>query len=104
MRGLLLLLVAACRIHADAEWYCWGANDFGQIGNGGTTGSVTAPAQVLGLATPVAEIRAGVRSTCTRDMAGVECWGRNVHGQLGWLTAADSLPHPTPMPVPLGCP
>ena len=83
--------------------YCWGADDYGQIGNGASGTNVLAPMPVVGLTGPVVELRAGTRFTCARDGAGVECWGWNVHGTLGWATATDMLPHPLPMAVPLGC-
>ena len=83
--------------------YCWGANDYGQIGNGASGSNVLSPTPVVGLTGPVVEIRAGKRFSCARDGAGVECWGWNMHGTLGWAMAVDTLPHPVPMAVPLGC-
>lgn len=83
--------------------YCWGADDYGQIGNGTSGTNVLTPTPVVGLTGPVVEIRAGKRFSCARDGAGVECWGWNMHGTLGWAAAPDMLPHPVPMAVPLGC-
>ena len=83
--------------------YCWGADDYGQIGDGTSGTNMLTPTPVVGLTPPVVEIRAGKRFSCARDGAGVECWGWNMHGTLGWATAVDTLPHPVPMAVPLGC-
>ena len=34
---------SACGVRASGQLYCWGTNQFGQFGNGGTSGSVVAP-------------------------------------------------------------
>jgi hypothetical protein len=62
--------------------YCWGANQFGQLGNGTNTGSSTPVA--VPLATFVVDLSAGDFSTCAVDVYGrVFCWGVNSSGQLG---------------------
>lgn len=72
---------------------CWGANDFGQLGDGTTTARTT-PA-VLSL-NNVYAIAAGGAHTCAvlNDRSAV-CWGRNDEGQLGdGSTTHRSLPVP----------
>jgi Alpha-tubulin suppressor and related RCC1 domain-containing proteins len=62
--------------------YCWGANDFGQIGRSAGSGSA-APVEVAG-GLHFRKVEAGGWHTCgigTDDRA--YCWGRNTAGQVG---------------------
>lgn len=72
----------SCRVHEDGTVRCWGRNDFGQLGDGGTswTGS---PVTVVGLTNAVA-VTAGYAHSCALLADGsMRCWGRNDYGQLG---------------------
>jgi alpha-tubulin suppressor-like RCC1 family protein len=92
-------LRAGCRPRlrdlATTGLWCWGANDYGEIGDGTFT-SALAPVQVVlpAVATSVAAL---ATSTCaTTDDKRLWCWGRGDLGQLGdpALVAA-TTPAPT---------
>jgi hypothetical protein len=80
-----------CALLADGAAYCWGLNDFGQLGDG-TTMNREAPQRVRGLeGLSVSEIRCGDRYTCARTTSGAAyCWGFNGDGGLGTGTTMHS--------------
>jgi alpha-tubulin suppressor-like RCC1 family protein len=81
----------ACAVLAGGEVRCWGANDKGQLGNGGQDRQ-SEPVAVRALPGPAAEVAAGSGHTCTLTRAGsVWCWGANDKGQLGDGTTIDRL-------------
>ena len=62
--------------------YCWGENQFGELGIGGTDDRLR-PALVNTTLT-FSRISAGSRHTCAVASTGrVYCWGSNANGQLG---------------------
>jgi alpha-tubulin suppressor-like RCC1 family protein len=72
----------SCGLGPDGVAYCWGLNQFGELGIGSTMG-VDYPAAV---ATDLrfTAIVAGWTHTCAIATDGVAyCWGRNNAGQLG---------------------
>jgi alpha-tubulin suppressor-like RCC1 family protein len=91
---------SACALLANGNVDCWGANEFGRLGNGGTgpltcgTGPCSpTPVQVLdttGAAplTGATAISVGLYSSCAVLGGGaVACWGDNSEGELGDATA-----------------
>jgi alpha-tubulin suppressor-like RCC1 family protein len=62
--------------------YCWGANDYGQLGNG-STASTSSPG-VVTTNVGFAQVAVGPYHACALTPAGAAyCWGRNDYGQLG---------------------
>jgi alpha-tubulin suppressor-like RCC1 family protein len=83
-----------CAIVQGGAAYCWGRNDFGQLG---TTPSAGGPTPVAVLGTLFTTISVGATSTCGLTTGGasakVRCWGDNTFGQLGQrTTTASSTP------------
>jgi alpha-tubulin suppressor-like RCC1 family protein len=71
-----------CGVTTDNRAYCWGGNDFGQLGNG-TPGDRSTPVAVAGTLS-FQQVSAGQFHTCgvTTDNRAY-CWGHNYEGQLG---------------------
>ncbi|HEY3834733.1 MAG TPA: RCC1 repeat-containing protein, partial [Acidimicrobiia bacterium] len=79
-----------CAITSDDEAQCWGANDFGELGDGTTTTSAV-PVAVTGLDNGAQSIAAGGLHTCViTNAGGAQCWGFNRDGELGDGTGVES--------------
>jgi alpha-tubulin suppressor-like RCC1 family protein len=72
-----------CGLTATGAAYCWGSNEYGQLGDGTNT-SRTTPVAALAGGLTFATLVAGDRNTCGLTPAGAAyCWGSNVNGTLG---------------------
>jgi alpha-tubulin suppressor-like RCC1 family protein len=77
-----------CAVRRDGGVWCWGANGYGQLGNGSTAPSAT-PVAVSGL-TGISRVAVGHNHTCAVGSGAIWCWGRNYDGQLGTGTNTDA--------------
>lgn len=82
--GLRAAANSACvSLEVEGTSFCWGANEFGQVGNGLTLDQLR-PAQVLdapAFSTPFPGDHA-----CASGESGLYCWGRNSSGEVGNAT------------------
>jgi Regulator of chromosome condensation (RCC1) repeat/Bacterial Ig-like domain (group 2) len=84
-----------CGVATTARIFCWGADGFGQLGDGGGPDRPS-PQGVIGDAAWIA-VSAGTSHTCAIALDLIAaCWGANADGQLGDSTTAD---HAAPAPV-----
>ena len=77
-----------CAVLEDATVWCWGNNQYGELGDGTTVDRVV-PTPVAGLS-GVEEVATSNQTTCARSAEAVWCWGSNFS--------------PTPAPVAISCP
>jgi alpha-tubulin suppressor-like RCC1 family protein len=67
----------------DAQAYCWGANDRGQLGLGTSSLSSYDPVPVIGLQDGVTQLSASDEGVCAVRSGLGYCWGDNRQGQVG---------------------
>ncbi|MEU7023836.1 Ig-like domain repeat protein [Streptomyces sp. NPDC046203] len=84
---------------ADGGVYAWGINNYGQLGDGTTTSSLTPVEVDLPAGVHVTALASGSNHTLALTADGrVYAWGWNAYGQLGDGTTTDRA---TPVPVDL---
>lgn len=72
----------SCAVHVNDEISCWGANPYGQLGDG-TVAPFKGAVTVSGISN-AREVSTGVSHSCALVAGGaVKCWGSNEFGQLG---------------------
>lgn len=87
-----------CGIRLDGTLWCWGSDEFGQLGRGAMGGQVDAPVQI-GTAHWQA-VAAGPMHTCgIQDGGTLWCWGYSSDGALG-LSASTLFLAPAPVLTP----
>ena len=84
----------SCAVTVDGAAYCWGSNEFGQLGSLGAGASSATPIAVDG-GHVFRAISAGWHHTCavTENNSGY-CWGANASGQVGNSEIATSVATP----------
>ncbi|TDD94381.1 MBG domain-containing protein, partial [Jiangella asiatica] len=96
-----------CGVSTDDAAFCWGADDFGQLGNGpGVTGDQVSPSPVV---TPAgvdgwSTVSANVTHTCGVSTDGAAfCWGDDDLGRLGnGPGVTEDQVSPSPVVTPTG--
>ncbi len=86
-----------CIIDVSSSLYCWGGNNFGEVGTGYYTpnGGIFIPTQI-GFANGPAQISLDGYFSCALDDNGsLYCWGSNSSGQLGLGNANQEYFAPT---------
>lgn len=103
--GVTFTRIIAGSHHTCAEanndkLYCWGNNQYGQLGDGTAT-SRSIPTEVGTAHLPGVELSGatgGHEHTCALGSDGRSyCWGNNEYGRLGVGYASTSIPLPTPV-------
>ena len=82
----------SCALREGGTISCWGANWYGQLGNGqsGENAHSSVPVEVAGI-TDATAINAGGKHACALHEDGtISCWGNNRSGQLGNGTESSS--------------
>jgi alpha-tubulin suppressor-like RCC1 family protein len=80
----------ACAVLSKGAVKCWGANTYGQLGDGTTTNSAK-PVAVAGLTKAVLAVGGGGYHSCAvTSKRAVKCWGYNAEGELGDNTKVNS--------------
>lgn len=73
-----------CALLNDGSVWCWGANRYGQLGNGTTdTNPHPTPAKVNALGSGNTQVSAGFWHVCAIKAGNVSCWGHNGNGEVG---------------------
>lgn len=63
---------------------CWGSDEYGQLGDGGSGEDSTTPVDAAGMSSGAFALFSGARHTCAvMDTYHARCWGHNNKGQLG---------------------
>jgi alpha-tubulin suppressor-like RCC1 family protein len=81
----------SCALLAGGSVDCWGENLHGQLGDGTSRGPqscngdpcATTPVAVAGISNAIAIATGADQSCALLAGGGVDCWGDNLHGQLG---------------------
>jgi alpha-tubulin suppressor-like RCC1 family protein len=93
------VLIAAGGAHTCAanatKTFCWGRNNFGQLGDGNLAEPPRPdPTEVPGAAGAI-RLSAGDAHTCAIVGSAVRCWGSDGAGQVGNGTTTSGIPTPT---------
>jgi alpha-tubulin suppressor-like RCC1 family protein len=86
----------SCSIMNNGDLYCWGNNEYGQLGDGTTVNKLSAT-YINGVSNAI-DVTTGYFHTCALTSDGtLYCWGLNNFGQFG-----DGTTNPSLTPVEIG--
>ena len=104
--GVLFRSIAAgyahtCALTTEGKAYCWGMNQYGQLGNNSTTKSSIPVAVQMPAGVSFQSIAAGYTHTCALTATGqAYCWGEGSSGRLGNnSTTSSRIPVAVQMPA-----
>ncbi len=95
-------LMHSCGLTATGSAWCWGWNQFGQVGDGTSGSSASARPTPVGVSGRLffSSISSGGFHTCGLSSGKAYCWGSNSDGQLGdGTTDHTGAPKATPVAV-----
>jgi len=85
----------ACAIRTNDQLWCWGSDNYGQVGIGTSGDNHNTPQHVTAQGDSWAVAAAGYYHTCAIKNDGtLWCWGRDYNGQLGNATYAEKFADP----------
>ena len=95
-----------CALLDNGDLKCWGRDDFGQVGDGGSNTDQTSPRAIdLGTGRTAVAVSAGGYHTCAiLDNGDLKCWGSDNYGMLGdgGITAHTNAPSSTAIDLGTG--
>ncbi|HII11088.1 MAG TPA: RTX toxin, partial [Candidatus Poseidoniaceae archaeon] len=95
-----------CAILDNGEAKCWGSDNVGQLGDGGTNTNTNTPSSTaidLGTGRTAVAVSAGLLYTCAiLDNGDLKCWGYDYYGQLGDGGTNTNTNAPSSTPIDLG--
>jgi alpha-tubulin suppressor-like RCC1 family protein len=101
--GLFAGCTHSLAMTAGGTVLAWGANSFGQLGDGSFTPRLTPVPATMPPGTKVAAISSGCDDSMVRTASGrVLVWGRNDEGELGDGGQEDMRATPAPVKLPAG--
>merc|ERR1712232_1410057 len=82
VKQLALGMYHSCALLNGGDIKCWGANDYGQLGDG--TQSRRLRPTTINVGGRVKQLAVGGDHSCAwLDSGDIKCWGNNSNGQLG---------------------
>jgi alpha-tubulin suppressor-like RCC1 family protein len=98
-QGIAIGIGHTCGVDSDGALYCWGNNEYGQLGDGTIESKLTPTLVATG--DDWQSVIAGDRHSCAiKSVGSIYCWGRNGSGQLGDGSQENKLV-PTPVLSPV---
>ena len=97
-----------CAVLDNGDVKCWGRDNHGQLGDGGSNTNTDAPSSTaidldLGTGRAAVAVHAGFSHTCAiLDNGDMKCWGRDNYGQLGNGAGVVDTNAPSYTPIDLG--
>ncbi|MGB1846376.1 MAG: RCC1 domain-containing protein, partial [Candidatus Poseidoniaceae archaeon] len=95
-----------CAILDNGDLKCWGKDNYGQLGDGGTNTDLTSPSATpidLGSGRTAVAVSNGLYHTCAiLDNGDLKCWGSDYYGQLGTPGSNTLLNAPSSTAIDLG--